>query len=65
MGLIGPIAPIIQNDSFKINNGSVVYLLIKLGSNDSDISLNKGIHMSLNTGAIHPVEFLIESGDAR
>jgi len=57
--------PIIQNENFKIDNGSIVYLLIKLGPDDSDISLNKGIQISLNIGAIHPVEFLIESGDAR
>ena len=59
------VIPIIQNENFQIESGNIVYLLIKLGSSDSDIQLNKGIHVFLNTGGIHPIEFLIESGDAR
>ena len=38
---------------------------MKLSSADSDILLNKGIHLLLDTGAPHLTEFLIESGDAR
>ena len=58
-------SPIIQNENIQIQNGQKVNLLIKLGSDDSDISLNKGIRVLLNTGAVQPVELLIESGDAR
>ena len=57
--------PIIQNENFQIQNGQIANLLIKLGPEDSDILLNKGIHLVLDTGGIHPIEFLIESGDAR
>ena len=57
--------PIIQNENIQIQSGQTVNILIKLGSDDSDIQLNKGIRILLNTGGIHPVEFLIESGDAR
>ena len=56
---------IIQNENIQIQSGQTVNILIKLGSDDSDIQLNKGIRILLNTGGIHPVEFLIESGDAR
>jgi len=57
--------PIFQNESIEIQSGQIVNLLVKLGLDDSDIQLNKGIHIRLDTGGIHPVEFLIESGDAR
>ncbi len=57
--------PIIQNDSIQIQSGQTVNLLVKLGSDDSDILLNKGIHVRLDVGGIHSIEFLLESGDAR
>ncbi len=57
--------PIIQNDSIKIQSGQTVNLLVKLGSDDSDILLNKGIHVRLDVGGIHSKAFLLESGDAR
>jgi len=56
---------IIQNENSQIQSGRLVNILIKLGPDDSDIQLNKGIHILLNTGGIHPVDLLIESGDAR
>lgn len=57
--------PIFQNDSIKIQSGQTVNLLVKLGSDDSDILLNKGIHVRLDVGGIHSIAFLLESGDAR
>ena len=54
-----------QNESIQIQSGQTVNLLIKLGSDDSDIQLNKGIHVRLDTGKIHTVDFFIETGDAR
>ncbi len=57
--------PIFQNESIQIQSGQIVNLLVKLGLDDSDIQLNKGIHIRLDTGGIHPVDLLIESGDAR
>ena len=39
--------------------------MIKLGPDDQDILLNKGIRTFLNVGSINLVEFLIESGNAR
>ena len=57
--------PIIQNENSQIQSGQIVNLLIKLGPNDYDIQLNKGIQILLDTGGIHPVDFFIESGDAR
>jgi len=57
--------PIIQNDGIKIQSGQTVNLLVKLGLDDSDIQLNKGIHIRLDAGGTHSVDFLIESGDAR
>ena len=57
--------PILQNDSIQIQNGKIINLLIKLGHDDSDIPLDRGIHVLLDTGGIHPVEFVIDSGDAR
>jgi hypothetical protein len=58
-------SPIIQNNNIQIENGQIVNILVKLGSDDSDINLNKGIHVSFNVGKPHLVEFLIDSGDAR
>ena len=57
--------PIIQNESIQIQSGQTVNLLVKLGSEDSDIQLNKGIRILLDTGGMHPVDFFIETGDAR
>ncbi len=57
--------PILQNESIQIQSGQTVNLLIKLGSADSDIQLNKGLRILLDTGGIHPTEFFIETGDAR
>jgi len=54
-----------QNQSIQIENGDIVNILVKLGPDDSDIALNKGIHVSFNIGKPHLVEFLIDSGDAR
>lgn len=58
-------SPVIQNQSIQIENGAIVNILVKLGPNDADINLNKGIHVSFNIGKPHLVEFLIDSGDAR
>jgi len=57
--------PILQNDSIQIQSGQTVNLLIKLGPADSDIQLNKGLRILLDTGGMHPTEFFIETGDAR
>jgi hypothetical protein len=57
--------PIIQNENYQIQSGQTVNLLIKLGPNDSDILLNAGIRILLDTGGIHPIEFMLISGDAR
>ena len=57
--------PIIQNENIQIQSGQTVNLLIKLGPADSDIQLNKGLRILLDTGGIHPTEFFIETGDAR
>jgi hypothetical protein len=57
--------PIIQKSSMEIQNGEIVNILVKLGPDDSDIALNKGISVSLNTGNSHLTKFLINSGDAR
>ncbi len=54
-----------QNENIEIQNGQTVNILIKLGPEDSVIKLNKGIHVLFNFGEIQPVEFLINSGDAR
>ena len=61
---VGP-SPIIQNSSIEIPNGQAVNILVKLGSDDSDILLNKGLHVSFDVGNPQLVEFLIDSGDAR
>jgi hypothetical protein len=58
-------SPIIQNSSIEIQNGGAVNILIKLGLNDPDILLGKGITVSFDVGNPHLVEFLIDSGDAR
>jgi hypothetical protein len=58
-------SPIIQNENIQIQSGQIVNLLIKLGSDDSDIGLNKGVHIRLDMGGMHPVELFIETGDAR
>lgn len=55
----------LQNDSYQIQNGEIVDIVVKLGPDDSDIKLNKGIQVKLNVGKIHLVEFVLESGDAR
>ncbi len=60
-----PISSTIQSTNNEIQSGKTVNLLIKLGSDDQDISLNKGIRVLLNIGGMNPVEFLIESGNAR
>ncbi|HEY4681594.1 MAG TPA: hypothetical protein VIH04_10095 [Nitrosarchaeum sp.] len=59
------ISSTIQSINNEIQSGKTVNLLIKLGSDDPDISLSKGIRVLLNIGDVHPVEFLIESGNAR
>ena len=59
------ISSTVQSASNEIPSGKTVNLLIKLGPDDQDILLNKGIRVLLNIGSIHPVEFLIESGNAR
>jgi hypothetical protein len=55
----------IQNENTQIQGGQIVNILIKLGPNDPDILLNKGVHILLDTGGIQSVDFFIESGDAR
>jgi hypothetical protein len=55
----------IQSVNNEIQSGKTVNLLIKLGPDDQDILLNKGIRTFLNIGSLNPVEFLIESGNAR
>jgi len=57
--------PIIQNENYQIQSGQIVNLLIKLGSDDSDILLNTGIRVLLDAGGIKPIEFMLVSGDAR
>lgn len=60
-----PNSSTVQSANNEIQSGKTVNLLIKLGPDDQDILLNKGIRVLLNIGSIHPVEFLIESGNAR
>jgi len=57
--------PNLQSETNEIQNGQTINVLIKLDSSSPDIQLNKGIHVFLNTGGMHLVEFLIDSGDAR
>ena len=59
------VGPIIQNENTEIQSGQTVNLLVKLDSVGSDIQLNKGIRLLLNSGQIQPVEFLLESGGAQ
>ena len=51
--------------SREIPSGKTVNLLIKLGSEDPDLFLSKGVRVLLNVGSMTPVEFLLESGDVR
>jgi hypothetical protein len=60
-----PTSSTIQSGSIEIQSGQTVNLLIKLGPDDQDISLSKGIRVFLNIGGMHPAEFVIESGNAR
>jgi len=60
-----PTSSNIQSVSNEIQSGKTVYLLIKLGPNDQDISLNKGMNVFLNVGSTDLVEFLIQSGGAQ
>lgn len=62
---IVPTNTLIQKNNIQIQSGEIVNILVKLGSDDSDINLNKGIQVKLNVGKIHLVEFILESGDAR
>jgi hypothetical protein len=57
--------PNLQSKTIEIQNGQIVNVLVKLDSSSPDIQLNKGILVQLNTGGMHLVEFLIDSGDAR
>jgi hypothetical protein len=57
--------PNLQSETIEIQNGQIVNVLVKLDSSSPDIQLNKGILVQLNTGGMHLVEFLIDSGDAR
>lgn len=63
--IISDIANPEQHENIEISSGATVYLLVKLGSNDPDISLSKGIRVFLNVGTIASPEFLIESGNVR
>ena len=60
-----PISSTVQYANNEIQSGKTVNLLIKLGTGDQDILLNKGIRVLLNIGSMNPVELLIESGNAR
>jgi FlaG/FlaF family flagellin (archaellin) len=60
-----PDSSTIQYASNEIQSGKTVNLLIKLGPDDQDILLSKGIRVFLNIGGMHPAEFVIESGNAR
>lgn len=60
-----PISSTVQSANNEIQSGETINLLIKLGPDDQDILLNKGIRVLLNIGNANPVEFLIESGNAR
>ena len=58
-------SPIFQDENIEIESGQIRNVLVKLSSADSDIQLNKGIRILLDAGKIQPIEFLLESGDAR
>ncbi|MDX1596388.1 MAG: archaellin/type IV pilin N-terminal domain-containing protein [Nitrosopumilaceae archaeon] len=49
----------------EIPSGGTADIIIKLGPDDSDISLNDGIRILLDIGVLDFAEFVIESGDAR
>lgn len=57
--------PNLQNENTEIQNGQIVNILIKFDTANPDIDLGEGIPISLNIGGIHPIQFLIDSGDAR
>ena len=60
-----PSGTLLQKNSAQIQNGEIVNILVKLGPDDSDIDLKRGIQVKLNVGKIHLIEFVLESGDAR
>jgi len=60
-----PSGTMLQKNSNQIQNGEIVNILVKLGPDDSDIDLKRGIQVKLNVGKIHLIEFVLESGDAR
>lgn len=60
-----PSGTLLQKSSTQIQNGEIVNILVKLGPDDSDIDLKRGILVKLNVGKIHLIEFVLESGDAR
>ena len=57
--------PIIQNANIEIQSGQTANILVKLSSSDPDIQLNTGIRLLLDVASIHPIEFVLVSGDAR
>jgi hypothetical protein len=57
--------PNLQNENTEIQNGKTVNILIKFDNTEPNINLGEGIPVSLNIGGIHPIKFLIDSGDAR
>ena len=57
--------PYNQKLSAEIEEGQTVNLVVKLGTDVTDIDLNKSIRVLLNIGTVSPVEFIIESGDAK
>ena len=61
---VGP-GPTTQGENTEIQSGQIVNILLKLSSTEPDIELNKGLRILINAGGIQPVEFLLESGDAR
>jgi len=60
-----PTSSDIQLPSNEIQSGKTVNLLIKLGPDDPDILLNKGIRVFLNIGSMTLVDFIVESGNAQ
>jgi hypothetical protein len=60
-----PSGTLLQKSSTQIQNGEIVNILVKLGPDDSDIDLKRGILVKLNVGKMHLIEFVLESGDAR
>lgn len=51
--------------SNELEPGQTVRLVVKLGTDDPDLVLNKGIRVLLNIGAPQNIDFVIESGDAK